>query len=57
MDPIAAWEFISDLLDKVTELADSDEDDERQFSVEGHVLLLDLVITILELDFTFAIQE
>ena len=56
MDPMAAWEFISDLLDKVAELADSDED-EQQFSVEGHVLLLDLVITILELDFTFAIQE
>ena len=52
---MAAWEFISDLLDKVTELADSDE--EQQFSVEGHVLLLDLVITILELDFTFAVQE
>ncbi len=56
---MAAWEFISDLLEKVTELADSDEEysTEHQFSVEGHVLLLDLVITILELDFTFAVQE
>lgn len=56
MDPMSCWEFFSELLDSVSEMSSFDVMSDDELSTEGHVLLLDFVTTVLELDMTFFLQ-
>ena len=53
---MSCWEFFSELLDSVSEMSSFDVMSDDELSTEGHVLLLDFVTTVLELDMTFFLE-